>query len=187
MGLFISLNPPILRNNITKIEFEYRFPNKFKVRSLTGFETMDTATRLGWHFDSNVTLWEYIEPFVFESKDWGRIEIPAGFITDFASVPGFLHSIYDDDSPTLLYPSAPHDLLFTPAKDRKDLSDKPSDSCGWLTDGRQLTLEQCNKVLVDAMWYCGADDFARAEVYGAVQMANLLHANKFASKPAIPN
>lgn len=180
MSVFISTNPPILRNNVSESDFSRHFPRVFKVRSLNPFE----ALKLG--LSTSITYWEYLEPFEYISDKWGSILVPAGFITDFASVPPALHSIYDNDSPILLYPSAPHDLIFTHAENRTDLPFKPTNgrSRGWLHDGRQLTLQQANEVLVEAMFYCGADSIARGQVFGAVQVANLLFADEFGDTPA---
>lgn len=180
MSIFISTNPPVLRNNVAESDFLKHFPRTFKVRSLNPFE----ALKLG--LSTEITYWEYLEPFEYISDKWGSILVPAGFITDFASVPPSLLSVYDDDSPILLYPSAPHDLIFTHAENRTDLPFTPGDgrSRGWLLDGRQLTLQQANEVLVEAMFYCGADSIARGQVFGAVQVANLLHAREFGDTPA---
>src|SRR5947209_7585257 len=99
MSVFISTNPPTLRNNVSEADFRKHFPLPFKVRALNVFE----ALKLG--YSTSITFLEYLEPFEFVSDKWGSIVIPTGFLTDFASVPSQLHSIYDDDSPILLYPS----------------------------------------------------------------------------------
>lgn len=149
-------------------DFLKRFPRLFVVRALSRWE----ARRAGYMEDK--TYWQYVSPFEFVSTLWGPIIIPTGFVTDFASVPKFLHGLYDDDCPILLYPSAPHDLLFTLRSDG---------TRGWLEDGRQLTLRQVNSVLCEAMEVCGANVVDRGNVFAAVQIANQHIEHQFRSSP----
>jgi len=95
---------------------------------------------------------------------WGPINIPKDFYTDFASVPPILHSLIDDDSPIILFPSAPHDFLFTQRDE--------DGTRGWISKTKQLTLTQVNEVLKEAMSFCGADDVTRELVFNAVEFAN---------------
>lgn len=144
------------------------FPRTFYVRALNKYE----AERRG--FLGKKTYWEYHEEFIFNSKVWGPIVVPSGFVTDFASVPKFLHGIYDDDCPILLFPSAPHDFLFLERQDG---------TRGWLSDGRQLSLHECNLVLIEAMEVCGASALDRANVLAAVEIANQPLKRTFRSSP----
>src|SRR5437764_13877839 len=73
--------------------------------------------------------------------------------TDLASVPPKLHSVMDDDSPIMLYPSAPHDFLFEVRK--------PHGTRGWLRPDKQLTLTEVNHVLAEAIQICGAGALVR--------------------------
>jgi hypothetical protein len=157
---------------VTEAEFRTRFPRPFKVRAIDLHE----ARTLGYPTDR--TYWNYLEPFEYVSPKWGSILIPQGFPTDFASVPPQLHSFYDDDSPILLYPSAPHDFLFT-----KRATDGTR---GWLANGKQLTLHQVNEVLTEAMQICGANAWARSQVFLAVELANHGIRNEIAHTPATP-
>lgn len=159
----------MLVNNITEELFLSRFPLPYDVRALTPWE----CYRQGLTLDR--TWWLFQSAFTFISDNWGEIIIPKGFITDFASVPPALRSLYDDDGPILLYPSAPHDLVFKPRADG---------SRGWLPDGRRLTLRQANELLTEAMWYCGASQRDRANVFMAVEIGNQDVKHLFAEEAA---
>src|SRR2546421_2806099 len=93
--------------SVPETEFKKRFPLAFRVRAMTIYD----AQRKAWPTDRS--YWQFLAPFQYVSPQWGPIYIPKGFYTDFASVPASLHSIIDDDSPIILFPSAPHDCLFT--------------------------------------------------------------------------
>src|SRR6266487_2787100 len=98
---------PAYKPSVSETEFKKRFPLPYQVQAVTIYE----AARQGWATDRS--YWQFLDPFRYVSPKWGPIEIPKGFYTDFASVPPALHSIIDDDSPIILFPSAPHDFLFT--------------------------------------------------------------------------
>jgi len=75
-----------------------------------------------------------------------------------------LQSIITNDAPIILYPSAPHDFLFT----KRD-----SDGTrGWINNTTELSLTQVNKVLTEAMAICGANQLTRDMVFNAVELAN---------------
>lgn len=151
---------------VSEAEFKKRFPLPYKVEAVTIYE----AQRQKWATDRS--YWQFLDPFQYVSARWGPIDIPKGFYTDFASVPPGLHSIIDDDSPIILFPSAPHDFLFTKRK---------SDGTrGWLPHGKQLTLHQVNEVLTEAMAICGANFVTRQLVFSAVEFANQGIRNEFA-------
>jgi hypothetical protein len=146
------------RPGVSEADFLKHFPLPYKVQAVTIYE----AGRQGWATDRS--YWQFLEPFQYVSAKWGPIDIPKGFYTDFASVPPSLHSIVDDDSPIILFPSAPHDFLFTKRK---------SDGArGWLPNGKQLSLTEVNRILTEAMSICGADLLARELVFAAVEVAN---------------
>jgi hypothetical protein len=152
---------------VPELEFQKHFPSPYKVQAVTIYE----AGRKGWVTDRS--YWEFLEPFQYVSPKWGLIDIPKGFFTDFASVPPKLHSIIDDDSPIILFPSAPHDFLFTKRK---------SDGTrGWLPNGKQLSLTEVNRILTEAMTICGADRLTRGLVFAAVEVANQKIRNEFRS------
>jgi hypothetical protein len=144
--------------SVSEAKFKKRFPLSFQVQAVTIYE----AARQGWATDRS--YWQFLSAFQYVSPKWGPIDIPKGFYTDFASVPPGLHSIIDDDSPIILFPSAPHDFLFT-----KRESDGTR---GWLPNGTQLTLTEVNRVLTEAMSFCGANLFTRELVFNAVELAN---------------
>jgi hypothetical protein len=144
--------------SVPETEFKKRFPLPFQVQAVTIYE----AARQGWVTDRS--YWQFLTPFQYVSPKWGPIDIPKDFYTDFASVPPNLHSIIDDDSPIILFPSAPHDFLFT----KRD----EDGTRGWISKTKQLTLTEVNRVLTEAMSFCGANLFTRELVFNAVELAN---------------
>ena len=144
--------------SVPETEFKKRFPLPFRVRAVTIYE----AKRNGWATDRS--YWQFLVPFRYVSPKWGPINIPKGFYTDFASVPPSLHSIIDDDSPIILFPSAPHDFLFT----KRD----EDGTRGWISKTKQLTLTEVNRVLTEAMSFCGANFLTCELVFNAVELAN---------------
>ena len=145
--------------SVAEAEFKKRFPLPFRVQAVTIYE----AQQQQWATDRS--YWRFLEPFRYVSPKWGAIDIPKDFYTDFASVPPKLHSIIDDDSPIILFPSAPHDFLFTKQKDKND-------SRGWVSNAKQLTLTEVNHMLTEAMSFCGANFATRELVFYAVELAN---------------
>lgn len=157
--------------SISRTAFRRAFPLPFNVRSLDPFECASLK------LDPRVSWWQLLSPFEFNSAVWGSILVPVDFITDFASVPTILQSIFQGDEPILLRPSAPHDWLFRPdAKGQR----------GWLPDrSHQLTLRQCNEVLREAMSDCGASAVECDTVFTAVQLANIGIRDQFAPPSAM--
>jgi hypothetical protein len=149
---------PAYKPSVSETEFKKRFPLPYQVQAVTIYE----AARQGWATDRS--YWQFLSPFKYVSPKWGPIEIPKDFYTDFASVPPALHSIIDDDSPIILFPSAPHDFLFT----KRD----EDGTRGWISKTKQLTLTEVNRVLTEAMSFCGANLFTRELVFNAVELAN---------------
>ena len=148
----------LFKPSVSEAEFLKHFPLPFRVGAVTIYEAM----KKGWATDRS--YWQFLEAFQYVSPKWGALDIPKGFYTDFASVPPKLHSIIDDDSPIILFPSAPHDFLFTK---------RPGDGTrGWLPSGKQLTLTEVNHVLTEAMSFCGANLLTRNIVFAAVELAN---------------
>jgi hypothetical protein len=147
------------RPGVPEPDFLQHFPLPYAVRAVTIYE----ADRHGWVTDRS--YWEFIEPFRYVSAAWGPIDIPKGSFTDFASVPPSIHSVIDDDSPIILFPSAPHDFLFTKRPDKNNTR-------GWVNNTKQLTLTQVNHVLTEAMAICGANLLTRNVVFAAVELAN---------------
>ena len=158
--------PLKFKPGVPEAEFLKHFPLPYKVQAVTIYE----AQKQGWVTDRS--YWQFLGPFQYVSAKWGPIDIPKGFYTDFASVPSKLDSIIDDDSPIILFPSAPHDFLFTKRKS--------DDTRGWVSKTKQLTLTEVNRVLTEAMAICGANFFTRELVFQAVELANDGIRNEFA-------
>ena len=153
---------------VTEAVFLTHFPLSYTVQAVTIYE----AGRQGWVTDRS--YWQFVEPFSYVSDNWGPIDIPQGFYTDFASVPPSIRSIVDDDSPIILFPSAPHDFLFTKREDKNATR-------GWVNDQTQLSLTQVNRVLTEAMAICGASPLTQNIVFAAVELANHGIRGEFAS------
>lgn len=64
---------------------------------------------LPWETKSG--LWYFDTPFPFRST-LGDGLIPAGFETDFGSIPAFLRGVVDDDDPRALCPFIRHDKRY---------------------------------------------------------------------------
>lgn len=58
-------------------------------------------------------LYTVLEPFFYVSKRFGTIEVPPGFMTDFASVPRPVWSYISPEDPVILYGSVVHDFLYS--------------------------------------------------------------------------
>lgn len=146
----IKRDPPlVLHNGITEEEFLKRFPSAYCVFALTPWE----ADRLGLNPD--VVWWQFLRDFVYNSDKFGRVTMKRGVITDFGSIPPGLRGIMDDNSVTMLFGSAPHDKTF---------SDQ-----GKIDSGRVLTFTECNELLREAQYYCGAGAVERWAVFRALQ------------------
>ena len=150
---------------VPEAEFRKIFPQAFRVRAVDLYEAKKK------NMGDDRTYWEFLDDFQYISPTWGPIIIPKGHYTDLASVPPKLHSVIDDDSPIMLYPSAPHDFLFEVRK--------PHGTRGWLPLDKQLTLTELNHVLTEAMQICGAGALVRDLVFAAVELANEPIRNQF--------
>lgn len=87
--------------------------------------------------------------FVYHSDLIGRIEVPEGFLTDFASIPRILWRYLDPEDPCVLYPSVVHDYLYS---------------------AQPCSREVADKVFVEAMALAGARWDQRVAAYRAVRM-----------------
>jgi hypothetical protein len=150
----LAFKPGVPQEDFTK-----RFPLPYEVKAVTIYE----AQARNWPTDRS--YWQFLAPFRYVSDKWGPIEIPKCFYTDFASVPPKLHSIVDDDSPIILFPSAPHDFLFRKREDKENTR-------GWVSDQKQLSLTEVNRLLTEAMAICGANVLTQNIVFAAVELAN---------------
>lgn len=146
----------LLQNGrVNREEYRKRFPLPFVVRALDPWEAEEAK------LDPHRQWWIFVEPFAYVSDRFGRIEVPAGRITDFASVLEATKGILDDDDPRMLRPSAPHDELFSMQ--------------GRLPDGRVLTFHDANELIAEAMYYTGAAAFVRATVRGVLDQFGQSH------------
>lgn len=93
------------------------------------------------------------EDFVVDSNILGRFTVPAGFRTDFASIPRILWRYLDPEDPCILYPSVAHDYLYSMAGN---------------LDGRKFTREQADRVLEELMAISGARLDQRKAAFKAV-------------------
>lgn len=76
---------------------------------------------LPWEKKSGLWYFEY--PFPFNSV-FGAGHIPAGFETDFGSVPKWLRSFVDDDDPRALCPFVRHDKRYSDGIGERAVWDK---------------------------------------------------------------
>lgn len=86
----------------------HKWEGELLLRALWPWEELQRASRK--------QLYEVrSENLAFISDKYGRVEIPQGFITDFASVPRLLLPYLDDDAPQALAPALPHDFNYSRA------------------------------------------------------------------------
>lgn len=130
-----------------------QFPDKLFLRALPPDEIRQRG--------SDRALYEVMSPFSFESVTLGRVVVPVGFITDFASIPRAALWYVKDDDPCILMPSLPHDALYLWQ--------------GVMPDGRTYTREQADQVLREGMEICGARRAQASVVYWAVRLAGASH------------
>src|SRR5471032_2344243 len=104
----------------------------------------------------HVQLYEIVQPFSYVSDTLGiTVTVPAGLVTDFASIPRVAWDLLDPEDPIIAWPSVIHDYLYT---------------CkGALPDGTTYSRQQADAVLREAMEACGAGYFIRESVYEAVE------------------
>ncbi len=100
--------------------------------------------------------WIVDHDFGYRSELFGDIIVPAGYVTDYASIPPLFKNYMDDDDPGILYPSVIHDWLYTHA--------------GQLPDGRAYSRELADSVLREAMAVAGARVDQRVVVFRVVRL-----------------
>lgn len=114
------------------------------------------------------TYWcRFIQPFKVWSPLTGDIEVPAGFMSDGASVPDALWNLISDTAPYILFAGYGHDFIFS--------------LNGILPSGIVLDRGQCNQCIGYWMGVLGAD-VARID---AVEIGLAIGSKKYwdASKP----
>lgn len=117
-----------------------------------GFQTPIPATRrLSFLNDRE----ELIEKLVYISELGFRFEVPAGFVTDYASVPSVFWNLpgFDPDGPAAI-PAVLHDYLYS------------------LRGGEPYFLSRaaCDDIFLEAMRSVGVDWITRHIIYRAVRL-----------------
>lgn len=110
---------------------------------------------------SSAQLYQLVGDFVFDSEIVGRVTVPDGFVTDFASVPRLSKWFVDDDSPEILFASCVHDYLYS-THDSAPL----------------CTRAQADAVLAEGMAVCGASYLQRKIILLAVRAGGSSHWKK---------
>lgn len=100
--------------------------------------------------------YELTAPFTYTSAILGDLTVPAGFHTDFASIPRIAWRYIDPEDPAILFASVIHDYLYSLK--------------GVLPTSQEYTRKQADEVLVEAMAACGARWDQRKIVYAAVRV-----------------
>ncbi len=108
-------------------------------------------------------IYMLLQDFVVDSNLMGRIIVPAGFKTDFASIPRAAFWYIDPEDPCILFASVVHDYLYS--------------MVGKLVDGREFTREQADRVLVEFMALSGARADQQKIVFFAVDKFGGSHWN----------
>lgn len=110
--------------------------------------------------NSRRQLYELREPFTLRSPAIGEITVPAGFVSDFASVPRAALWYVDDDDPAILYGSIIHDWIYSQLGQLGALC---------------LTRAQADDLLRQTMLACGARPAQAWVVYQAVRLGGASH------------
>ena len=115
-----------------------------------------------WECKDGVQLYEVAGDFSYQSEKLGRIiTVPAGLVTDFASIPRPVWNVIDPEDPRIGWASVIHDYLYSHQ--------------GTLPDGFTYTREQADAVLREAMEVCGCESILRNIVYDAVELGGASH------------
>ena len=106
-----------------------------------------------------VRLFQLTEPFsgIIDGVDF---KIPAGFVTDLASVPRVFESVVPNDDPQILRPAILHDWFY-------QSQGIPEGTAFWLTRA------QADEVLREGMRVCGASCAKRWAVWAAVRVGGV--------------
>lgn len=89
------------------------------------------------------------EDFIYDSNLLGRVVVPAGTRTDWASIPRILWRYLDPEDTAIQFASLVHDYLYT---------------------AQPCSREMADRVLKEAMELCGARWDQRAAAYRAVRL-----------------
>lgn len=105
---------------------------------------------------SKAQLWVTLSTLTYRSLNCGEISVPAGFVSDLASIPGAAKWYLDDDDPRILAAAIVHDYVY------KNL--------GALPGGQVLTRQQADEILREAMLALGARATQAALVHRLVRL-----------------
>lgn len=111
---------------------------------------------------------ELIEPLIYVSGVGERFEIPAGFLTDYASIPKMFRNIYEPTGPAR-FPAILHDFLYG------KLGGAPY----------YKTRRESDDLFLEAMQLVGVDLAQRRIIYRAVRLFGWLYSGKW-SKAGVP-
>jgi hypothetical protein len=134
---------------------EEHFPVPLELRALSAWELKSMG--------SDRQLYQLSRAFIYVDRDGMRIDVPAGFKTDFASIPRWVWSYISPEDPVILFASVIHDFLYT----RKgDLGPESRVA---------FNRQQADEVLRQAMLVCGARATQAWVVYNAVRLGGGSH------------
>lgn len=117
-------------------------------------EALDAESVRG--HDSERALYRLLSDLVYHSELFGIVTAPQGLLTDFASIPKAALWFINDDDPRILFASVIHDYIYT--------------NRGKLAEGVEMSREQADALLREAMLACGASGFIAGVVYRAVRL-----------------
>ncbi len=116
-------------------------------------------TELDVRLKDDDTIWEILSPLIYESDIIGKIKVPKGFLTDFASVPRIpiAYRLYGDRAHR---ESVLHDYLYC------------------IDSVPQATYSQANNVFFEAMTVRGKPWGVRHAMYWGVVLGGWPHYHK---------
>jgi len=118
---------------------------------------------------SRAQLYALREPFAVVLPDGVQIVVPAGFVSDFASVPAAAHWYLDDEAPEILYPALVHDWLY---------------AVQGVLDVHRFTREECDEIFRRLMLACGARPAQAWVAHRAVRLCGAAHWEKDRPAPS---
>lgn len=128
--------------------------------SKSRFLTTLTATRAPSKIEPGTLAWCLVVPLVYESAHYGRIVVPEGFETDFASVPRWpLAFLFFGDR--VHAPAVVHDWL-----------------CRVEYQACRISWRQAADVFHEAMRSVGTPAWQRVPMYWAVRMASFVQVQR---------
>lgn len=111
--------------------------------------------------ESDGKYWKLTSPLIYESEDYGKISVPPGFKTNFASVPRipFVYAIFGNKSHSA---ATLHDYLYS----------------GFVNISRKTA----DDIFKDAMKSRNQSSFVRGSMWAAVRMFAVFHYKGFNKK-----